>query len=63
MLKGFVIVLVLMPFSNKKSTIDLQRKDVYKSSAVHFKEVLSQKHLAYYFIYALLSQNTLLHST
>ena len=30
MLKGFVIVLVLMPFSNKKSTIDLQRKGVYK---------------------------------
>ena len=30
MLKGFVIVLVLMPFSNKKSTIDLQRKDVYE---------------------------------
>jgi len=30
MLKGFVIVLVLMPFSNKKSTIDLQRKYVYK---------------------------------
>ena len=29
MLKGFVIVLVLMPFSNKKSTIDLQRKDLY----------------------------------
>ena len=29
-LYGFVIVLVLMPFSNKKSTIDLQRKGVYK---------------------------------
>ena len=40
--EGFVIVLVLMPFSNKKSTIDLQRKGVYKSSAMHFKEVLSQ---------------------
>ena len=56
----YYIFLMLMPFSNKESTIDLQRKDIYSVLLCIYRGLVPE-HLAYYSIYALLSQNTLLH--